>query len=217
MNIKIDLKIFLFLAIFLITRQIKIYAILMFFALIHELAHLIMGLILGLKPESLKIIPAGFSISFKTKCEDYNKKIKCGNQLALKQIIIAFAGPFINLIIAIICILISQNNIRLEIPIDLIIYSNILIFAFNMLPIYPLDGGRILKNIIHINLGLATSYKISNLFTNITVIVLTMISSILILAYKNIAILVVLIYLWGILIKENKTYKMKSLKQEYLR
>ena len=60
MQIKIDLKIFLFLLIFVITRQIKIYAILMLFALIHELGHLVTGLILGLKIEEISVIQVGF-------------------------------------------------------------------------------------------------------------------------------------------------------------
>ena len=76
MQIKIDLKIFLFLLIFVITRQIKIYAILMLFALIHELGHLVTGLILGLKIEEISVVPVGFSIRFKTESKDYNKKIK---------------------------------------------------------------------------------------------------------------------------------------------
>ena len=212
MSFKIDLKVFLFLVIFLITRQIKIYAILMFFALVHELAHLFMGLVLGLKPESLKIIPAGFSISFKTACVDYNTKIRNGNLLAIKQILIALAGPLTNIIIAIGFILYSYNipdSQILNVPINLIIYSNILIFVFNMLPIYPLDGGRILKNILHINFGLKTSYKITNIFTKTTIIFLTIISSVIILMYHNVAILVVLMYLWGIFIKENKKYNLK--------
>ena len=206
MSFKIDLKVFLFLVIFLITRQIKIYAILMFFALVHELAHLFMGLVLGLKPESLKIIPAGFSISFKTACVDYNTKIRNGNLLAIKQILIALAGPLTNIIIAIGFILYSYNipdSQILNVPINLII------FVFNMLPIYPLDGGRILKNILHINFGLKTSYKITNIFTNTTIIFLTIISSVIILMYHNVAILVVLMYLWGIFIKENKKYNLK--------
>ena len=41
MSIKIDLKIFLFAILFWLTSQIKIYAVLMIFALIHELAHLL--------------------------------------------------------------------------------------------------------------------------------------------------------------------------------
>ena len=99
MQIKIDLKIFLFLLIFVITRQIKIYAILMLFALIHELGHLVTGLILGLKIEEISVVPVGFSIRFKTESKDYNKKIKKANLLSLKKMVIAIAGPITNLII----------------------------------------------------------------------------------------------------------------------
>ena len=41
MSVKIDLKVFLFIFLFWITSQIEIYAVLMIFALIHELAHLL--------------------------------------------------------------------------------------------------------------------------------------------------------------------------------
>ena len=50
----------------------------MLFALIHELGHLFVGLILGFKPESISMILTGFTIKFKTKCEDYNVKIRNG-------------------------------------------------------------------------------------------------------------------------------------------
>ena len=49
MNIKLDLKIFIFIAIFILTQNINIYAILMFFGLIHELGHLLCGLLLRLQ------------------------------------------------------------------------------------------------------------------------------------------------------------------------
>ena len=39
MKFKIDLNIFIFLIIFLLTRQIEVYATIMFFAIIHELGH----------------------------------------------------------------------------------------------------------------------------------------------------------------------------------
>ncbi len=41
MSIKIDLKIFLFVILFWLTSQIELYAVLMIFALIHELGHLV--------------------------------------------------------------------------------------------------------------------------------------------------------------------------------
>lgn len=212
MSIKIDLKIFLFLVIFLITRQIEIYVLLMFFALIHEFGHFFMGLALGLKPEALTVIPTGFSISFKTKCENYNVKIRNGNLLALKQIIIALAGPLINILI--ICVLyiynlITNNTTIFNISLEAIIYANILIFIFNMLPIYPLDGGRIFKEITYIFLGLKHSYILTNQISNIITILLTALSSIYILIYKNIAIVFILIYLWIILIRENKIFNKK--------
>lgn len=57
MNIKIDLKIFIFLLLFIITNQSTIYLLLLAFAIIHELGHLIMGIFLGMKIQSMKIIP----------------------------------------------------------------------------------------------------------------------------------------------------------------
>ena len=65
MKFKIDLKIFIFLFIFLLTRQIEVYATIMFFAILHELGHLFAGLLLGMKPEKIEIKPYGISVSFK--------------------------------------------------------------------------------------------------------------------------------------------------------
>ena len=57
MKIRLHLKIFVFIAIFILTRQIKIYGILMLFAVIHELGHMLTGILLGFKPSSLEIMP----------------------------------------------------------------------------------------------------------------------------------------------------------------
>ena len=198
MTIKLNLNIFLFLLLFLVTNQLEIYALVMIFALIHELAHLVTGMLIGLKPETLRMMPLGFCIEFKTNIEDYNKKILKSNILSVKKIIIAIAGPFVNLIIVLFGIL---YNIDTN-----IIYANLLIFLFNMLPIYPLDGGRILKNILKMFFINRKANDYTNVISNLLVIVLTIVSSILILIYKNIAILVIIVTLWGILIKENRRY-----------
>ena len=63
MSIKIDLKIFLFLFLFLLTSQFEIYIILFIFAILHELGHLVAGLILKFKPEEIKLTPLGLQIS----------------------------------------------------------------------------------------------------------------------------------------------------------
>ena len=210
MQVKIDLKIFIFALIFIFTKQISLYAFLMIFALIHECGHLLAGIAVGLKPESIQIAPYGFSIGFKTNVDDYNKKIKNASILSLKKIIIASAGPFVNLLIILIVYIyyVCTKNIYLfGIGLDMIIYSNILICVFNLIPIYPLDGGRILKELIHIYHGIWKAHFYTNEISNISIIVLTAISSVLILMYKNIAILIVLVYLWVLILKENKREK----------
>ena len=206
MRFRIDLKIFIFLIIFYFTKQIEIYAMIMIFALIHELGHLLAGLLMGMKPEKIELMPFGVSISFKIKVEEYNKKIKKGNMLEIKKILVALAGPLTNFIIIIIA---SNINIDLFKAL-IIIYTNFLIMIFNLLPIYPLDGGRILKGILHINFGIQKSEFYTNIISKITVTIITILSSVLILYIHNIAIALIDMYLWYLVIKEDIIYKKRE-------
>ena len=175
--------------ILILTRQIEIYAWLMLFALIHELAHTFAGILLKLKPKTLEIEPFGIGIIF----ESYQNTEK-------NKIIIALAGPIMNLLLAIIF---SFVNIKAR---ELIVNANLLLSIFNMIPIYPLDGGRIIKSILRTKKGKEETEAIVNKISNILMISITMISSLLILKYKNIALLIVIGYLWIIVIRENKKY-----------
>ena len=184
MRFRIDLKIFLFLILFYLTKQIEIYAMIMVFALIHELGHLLAGIILKIEPK------------------DYNKKIKKGNKLDIKKIIVASAGPLTNLIIIII-----TYNLKIDmIKAIMVIYANFLIMLFNLLPIYPLDGGRILSGILHIIVGKQKADDAINNISMISTILITAIASVLILYLKNIAIFLIVMYLWYLVLKENNRY-----------
>lgn len=205
MKFRIDLKIFILILLFFITNQIKIYAMIMLFAIIHELGHLIAGILLGMKPEKIEIKVFGVSISFDVKKEDYNIKIKKGNLLEVKKIFVALAGPLTNVFIMIIFI----SNIFDISYYDkiLIIFSNMTLILFNILPIYPLDGGRILKGIFYILKGKYKAEEYIYHISYITLIILTAISSITLLYFKNIAIFIAIIFLWGLQIKENTIYQ----------
>lgn len=198
MQIKINLQIFLFIVLFIVTHQIEIYALIMLFALIHELGHMLAGIILKLRPKALSIMPFGISITFET----YGYK----KMLEIKKIIIALAGPITNILIIIITILLHINtNLK-----GMIIYSNMLIAIFNLIPLYPLDGGRILKGIIRIKKSELQADKIINSISNCIIVIFTAITSIAILYLKNFAIIFILIYLWIIRIKENNKSNIKQ-------
>ena len=205
MRLRIDLKIFLILILFYFTKQIKIYSLIMTFAIIHEICHLFAGLILKMKIKRITIMPIGLSIEFKIPYEDLNSKILKSNKLELKKIFIAIAGPLSNIIIVLITLLL---NINIELK-NSIIYSNLLIAMFNLLPLYPLDGGRILKSVLCLIKGKRKAESLINKISNIMFFLIMFVFSILIYYLKNIAVLFIMIYLLYIVIKENKIYRMK--------
>ena len=166
---------------------------------------MIAGLLLKLKPKSLSLMPFGISITFETYV--YKKLME------KKKIVLAIAGPLTNFLIAILMgVLHIDQNLK-----EIIIYSNILIGIFNMLPLYPLDGGRILKGIIKIKTSEEKADRIINKISNVIIIILTVVSSIAILYFKNLAILFVIMYLWLIVIKENRRYNIKRKMYKVLR
>jgi len=201
MQIKVNLQIFIFLLIFYLTKQLEIYAVLMLLAFLHECGHLLAGLLLKLKPRKLEINPFGLAVIF----EEFGSK---NNSFEWKKVIISAAGPLTNLIIML--AVIFTNPPIADLTKEIIIYSNLLIIAFNLLPIYPLDGGRIIKGILYIYKGRNAADNISNKIANIGAILLTFAGSLAIYYFKNIAILLMLVYLWALVIKENKKYALKE-------
>ena len=210
MSIKIDLKIFLFLFLFLLTSQIEIYILLMIFAIIHELGHLLAGVLLKFKPNEMRLTPFGLQISFDVDVQKYNKKNK---ELAIKKAIIALAGPIINFLIAAVMIALANFGTSIKniyVYQIIIIYSNLIIGLFNLIPIYPMDGGRVLKEILKLAFGNKKAYKYTYLVSKTVLILLTVAASITILYIHNIAIVLILGYLWYLEVIEIRRYNRRK-------
>lgn len=191
MIIKIDFKVFLLAFCYLITKNIRVFSILLFFILIHELIHLISGVILGLKPKKITFTIAGFSIEFEER-NVKNYLIKSKRRLKNK-IIIDMSAPIVNLFLGIIFAFVKIPDFT---------YANLIIFLINILPILPLDGGRILKNILLYKFTFRTVNNVMIEISRINLIILTLIGSIIVVYLKNPLIAIFIIYLWFLFIKE---------------
>lgn len=202
MKIKFNIDIFICLVIAIVTKNIEKYTEFMLFIIIHEMAHLVTGIILGVKPKRIDVYALGLSLEFYSFGHITYKN--------LRKILIYIAGPLINFVIAIVLVILNDKTY-----LD-IIYINLILGFFNLLPIYPMDGGRILKQVLTIIKGEKTSKIIINRVSNIVVTLITICYSILILYVHNFAIFMVIIYLWIILIKENKNLKLQLKMYEVL-
>jgi stage IV sporulation protein FB len=198
MVFRIDLKIFIFLVLFCFTKQIELYVIVMAFCLVHELGHLVAGLMLKMRPQKLSLTPFGIGISFKIKEQDYEKKIGKASILEIKKIVVALAGPLTNFIMIVAFAIFDIGIIDKSIA----IYANILIAIFNLLPIYPLDGGRILNGILHIFLEDNLARQMSGKITYVIMIIITMVGSIGVYLFENVAIFVIIVFLWCLVISQ---------------
>lgn len=205
MQIKLDMKILVFVLIFYMTHQIKIYALLMIFACLHELSHLLMGLVLEIKPTVLEIKPVGFAVTLKNPIRDYNKKFFNGNILEFKKIFVYIMGPVCNIVLAII---INFINIDFFLRQELM-YINLIIALVNFLPVYPLDGGRIVKCILSIIFGLKKSYEITERVSLFVTVLTLAFGSIVVLKVQNYGLLIMLLYLLYINIVESKKIQKK--------
>lgn len=117
--------------------------------LIHEIAHTIVALILGIKVEEIELLPFGGQ----ARIEDFT-----GLEPA-KEIYMALAGPLISLSLAAFFYFLEQDQVNQAMA--LFIKTNATLGLFNLLPALPLDGGRILRGVLSPLLGYRKSTRIA--------------------------------------------------------
>lgn len=192
MKIEINLKIIFIIILFFLIDNLSTYGIFIIFILIHELAHLVVGILIGGKPKKMTISPFGMSLEF----------YSYGKNKIFYKILFFSSGPLINLVIALLFNFLYNKNDLIQI----IIYINVAIGIFNLLPILPLDGGKLLREIAKGIVGFEKANKFIIYFSKIVLMCITFIYAILIVKVKNIMILLLILYLWHLYYIEEKKY-----------
>lgn len=192
MKIEINLKIVFLIILLLLFDNINTYLIFLFFILIHEFSHLVVGILIGGRPQKMTISIFGVSIEF----------YSYGKNKTFNKLIFFLIGPVINIFIGILCYKYMKDSNEKS----LIVYTNFALGIFNLLPILPLDGGKIMKEILKVILGFEKSNKIMIFVSKCFLVIASLIYSVLIIKIKNIMILFLLMYLWYLYSMEEKKY-----------
>ncbi|WP_235863166.1 site-2 protease family protein [Ureibacillus sinduriensis] len=114
--------------------NISYYALILSSLIIHEIGHILAAFLCKVKVEKCVIMPYGGEI-----------QLKGGNSIApKKQLIIALGGP-----VATLCCIAATQFLD-PLLADPMLKIQFILLAINMIPIWPLDGGRIIMSLIHI-------------------------------------------------------------------
>ncbi len=154
--VKIDFSFLLLLLLAMFLEEIKLYFLYVVFICLHEISHLLVAKKLGYIPKQVHFTFFGASL------EGYD------DFLFLDEIKIVLAGPIFNFLVVIICYLCFWFNPESYIFLSDVLISNLSILMFNVMPIYPLDFGRLMLAIFSKNntrvVALKKTKKLSFIF-----------------------------------------------------
>ncbi|MBO9130501.1 M50 family metallopeptidase [Bacillus sp. 165] len=120
------------------TAHFKELLILFGIVFIHELGHAFAAAYYSWRIKQVQLLPFGGVVELE---EHGNKPLK-------EEMIVLFAGPFQHVWMIGVSIVLFQNGWLKAEWYELLLWNNMIILVFNLLPIWPLDGGKIVLNIL---------------------------------------------------------------------
>lgn len=177
----------------IIIGSFKEYIILNTIIIIHELGHFMTAKILGINVKYIYIYPLGGISKFNMLLNDY----------IWKELLILLAGPLTQNIAYIILINIFNRDR------EVILIYHLSILIFNLLPIYPLDGGRIVNLLFNIFIPYKKSLQLIVKISYITTLIIFIIQ-------KNITINIIIMLLFLLILIHKEEGKINFIYNKFL-
>src|ERR1700704_1889342 len=127
---------------------------------LHEFGHVFAARRYGIRTSDVTLLPIGGVASLERMPE------KPG-----QEIVVALAGPAVNLVIALVLMFLLGAQFDLSQMAQLeqaqtsligrIAAANVMLFAFNLIPAFPMDGGRVLRALLAIGMGYTRATRVA--------------------------------------------------------
>lgn len=144
-------------------------SIILSIVLFHELGHYIMAELFRWRIQSIMLWVFGGVM----ETDEH------GNRPIREEALVTIAGPFQHIIIYIILFFLSRIDLVPDSVLDLVFYYNTAIFMFNLLPIWPLDGGKLLYLLFSAHFPYKRAYHSIIIFSMVTSLLLLLLQFIL--------------------------------------
>lgn len=148
---RINLLTYLFLILSMLSGYFREIFIVFIILIVHELGHFFLMKFMDIKVNSITIYPYGGMI----------KSNMLINTNSLKVIIISLGGVLIQILLWCIVFVIYKFSLISSFYYDIFLKYNFYIILFNLLPIYPLDGYKILNSFFELFISFKKSIYIS--------------------------------------------------------
>lgn len=170
---------------------------------LHEIFHILAAIYYKIKINKVNITPIGLTAEL-----SFTKSIELK-----KEIYIYLCGPLFNLLMIITGCILNLYFENYSNTISFFVLSNISLLLINLVPILPLDGGRILKATLHNKIGFYKTYKVLNISSKIFVLLLAIIGVLQTLySHYNFSILIICILLLFLFDREKKNMQLDLMK-----
>ncbi|MBK8953965.1 MAG: site-2 protease family protein [Saprospiraceae bacterium] len=135
---------------------------------LHEFGHALTAKRYGIKTEDIILLPIGGVARLRNMPEK-----------PIQELVVAIMGPMVNVVIALLLFIVLSATMDFNILnsgflesihfgswsgfLPLLMLSNIMLVLFNMIPAFPMDGGRVLRALLSMNFGRLKATRIASL------------------------------------------------------
>lgn len=147
--IKVHPLFLIFMVLSILSGLFKEVIIILSIIVIHELGHFLFAYIFKWNIDEIEILPFGGV----AKINEY------GNTLLIEDFVVLIMGPLFQCILWIVVYIFYKYGLIFNTTYDIFLNYHLSILVFNLLPIWPLDGGKLIFILLNLKFPFKTSHK----------------------------------------------------------